>query len=60
ARSQVRGVNAQSFHFTYYDYSAIDRSPLFEHDYSLTGFIGFEHTFKYEVFYVGCACRFIF
>ena len=45
ARWPVDGVNALRFHLAYYDYSAMDSSPLFEHDYSMTAFIGFEHTF---------------
>ncbi|NWL16927.1 MipA/OmpV family protein [Pseudoalteromonas sp. Scap03] len=45
ARWPVGKANALRFHLAYYDYSAMDSSPLFEHDYSMTAFIGFEHTF---------------
>ena len=44
-RWPVGKANALRFHLAYYDYSAMDSSPLFEHDYSMTAFIGFEHTF---------------
>ena len=45
ARWPLGKTNALRFHLAYYDYSAMDSSPLFEHDYSMTAFIGFEHTF---------------
>lgn len=45
ARWPLNEVNALRFHLAYYDYSAMDSSPLFEHDYSMTAFIGFEHIF---------------
>ncbi|WP_282451978.1 MULTISPECIES: MipA/OmpV family protein [Pseudoalteromonas] len=38
-------ANSLRFHVAYYDYSAMDGSPLFERNYSMTAFIGFDHTF---------------
>ncbi|MEL0603374.1 MipA/OmpV family protein [Pseudoalteromonas undina] len=38
-------ANSLRFHVAYYDYSAMDSSPLFERNYSMTAFIGFDHTF---------------
>lgn len=45
ARLSFSKVNALRFHLAYYDYSALADSPLFEHNYSMTAFIGFEHIF---------------
>ncbi|WP_372760298.1 MipA/OmpV family protein [Pseudoalteromonas sp.] len=45
ARWRLSAANAVRFHVAYYDYSAVDSSPLFERHYSTTAFIGFEHTF---------------
>ncbi len=45
ARWPLSKANALRFHLAYYDYSAMDSSPLFERHYSTTAFIGFEHTF---------------
>jgi MipA family protein len=45
ARWALSKANALRFHLAYFDYSAVDSSPLFERHYSTTAFIGFEHTF---------------
>ncbi|NNG42294.1 MipA/OmpV family protein [Pseudoalteromonas sp. NEC-BIFX-2020_002] len=37
--------NSLRFHVAYYDYSALNESPLFEKKYSITAFIGFNHIF---------------
>ncbi|MEI8668463.1 MipA/OmpV family protein [Pseudoalteromonas sp. B131b] len=45
ARWPLSKVNSLRFHLAYYNYSAMDGSPLFEHAYSMTAFIGLDHTF---------------
>jgi outer membrane protein len=45
ARWPLNKANSLRFHAAYYDYSAMDGSPLFERTYSMTVFIGLEHTF---------------
>ncbi len=45
ARWPLSETNSLRFHLAYYDYSAVDDSPLFEHTYSMTAFIGFNHIF---------------
>lgn len=45
ARLPLGGANSLRFHLAYYDYSAISDSPLFERNYSMTAFIGLDHTF---------------
>ncbi len=45
ARWPLNKANSLRFHLAYYDYSAVDDSPLFEHTYSMTAFIGFNHIF---------------
>ncbi|WP_166108976.1 MipA/OmpV family protein [Pseudoalteromonas sp. Z9A5] len=45
ARWPLSKVNSLRFHVAYYDYSAMDGSPLFERTYSMTAFIGLDHTF---------------
>ena len=45
ARWPLSEANSLRFHLAYYDYSAVDDSPLFEHTYSMTAFIGFNHIF---------------
>ena len=45
ARWPLNEGNSLRFHLAYYDYSALDDSPLFEQTYSMTAFIGFDHTF---------------
>lgn len=45
ARWPLGETNSLRFHLAYYDYSAVDDSPLFEHTYSMTAFIGFNHIF---------------
>ncbi|WP_404340624.1 MipA/OmpV family protein [Pseudoalteromonas mariniglutinosa] len=45
ARWPLSNANALRFHLAYYDYSAVKDSPLFEHTYSVTVFIGFDHIF---------------
>jgi len=44
-RLPLRDEYSVRFHLAYYDYSAINDSPLLERDYSMTAFIGFERTF---------------
>ncbi|TMO04058.1 MipA/OmpV family protein [Pseudoalteromonas sp. S558] len=45
ARWPLSKANSLRFHLAYYDYSAMDSSPLFERTYSMTAFIGLDHTF---------------
>lgn len=45
ARWPLNEANSLRFHLAYYDYSALDDSPLFEQTYSMTAFIGFDHIF---------------
>ncbi len=45
ARWPLNEANSVRFHLAYYDYSALDDSPLFEQTYSMTAFIGFDHIF---------------
>lgn len=45
ARWPFSEANSVRFHLAYYDYSALDDSPLFEQTYSMTAFIGFDHIF---------------
>lgn len=45
ARWPLNDANSLRFHLAYYDYSALDDSPLFEQTYSMTAFIGFDHIF---------------
>lgn len=45
ARWPLSEGNSLRFHLAYYDYSGVDDSPLFEHTYSMTAFIGFNHIF---------------
>lgn len=45
ARWPFNEANSVRFHLAYYDYSALDDSPLFEQTYSMTAFIGFDHIF---------------
>ncbi|MGS0496211.1 MULTISPECIES: MipA/OmpV family protein [Pseudoalteromonas] len=45
ARWPFNDTNSLRFHLAYYDYSALDDSPLFEQTYSMTAFIGFDHIF---------------
>ena len=45
ARWPLSKADSLRFHIAYYDYSAMDGSPLFERTYSMTAFIGFDRTF---------------
>lgn len=45
ARWPLSEANSVRFHLAYYDYSALDDSPLFEQTYSMTAFIGIDHIF---------------
>ncbi len=45
ARWPLSKADSLRFHVAYYDYSAMDGSPLFERTYSMTAFIGFDRTF---------------
>ena len=45
ARWSLSKADSLRFHVAYYDYSAMDGSPLFERTYSMTAFIGFDRTF---------------
>ncbi|NMM40783.1 MipA/OmpV family protein [Pseudoalteromonas arctica] len=45
ARWPLNEANYLRFYVAYYDYSALDDSPLFEQTYSMTAFIGFDHIF---------------